>query len=60
MTRYFFWKNRGSKNFPLFELIYCVEDKLKLLEDREKISKIEDSPLKNQADGQPINESKMQ
>jgi len=32
-----------------------IEDKLKLSEDRGQISKIEDSPLKNQADGQPIN-----
>ena len=28
---------------------------MNLLEDREKISKIGDSPLKNQADGQPTN-----
>jgi len=27
---------------------------LKLSEDKGQISKIEDSPLKNQADGQPI------
>jgi len=33
-----------------------IEDKLNLSEDRELISKIEDSPLKNQADGQPIHE----
>jgi len=30
-----------------------IEDKLNLSEDRGQISKIEDSPLKNQADGQP-------
>jgi len=30
------------------------EDKLNLSEDRGHISKIEDSPLKNQVDGQPI------
>jgi len=30
-----------------------IEDKLDLSEDRGQISKIEDSPLKNQADGQP-------
>lgn len=29
-----------------------IEDKLDLSEDREQILKIEDSPLKNQADGQ--------
>jgi len=31
-----------------------IEDKLNLSEDRGQISKIEDSPLKNQADGQPM------
>jgi len=30
-----------------------IEDKLNLSEDRGQILKIEDSPLKNQADGQP-------
>jgi len=30
-----------------------MEDKLNLSEEREHISKIENSPLKNQADGQP-------
>jgi len=30
-----------------------IEDKLNLSEDRGQISNIEDSPLKNQADGQP-------
>jgi len=30
-----------------------IEDKLNLSEDRGQIPKIEDSPLKNQADGQP-------
>jgi len=30
-----------------------IEDKFNLSEDRGQISKIEDSPLKNQADGQP-------
>ena len=30
-----------------------IEDKLKLSEDRGQISKVKDSPLKNQADGQP-------
>jgi len=30
-----------------------IEDKLNLSEDRGQISKIEDSPLKNQVDGQP-------
>jgi len=29
-----------------------IEDKLNLSEDRGQISKVEDSPLKNQADGQ--------
>jgi len=40
-----FWKNRGQ--------FLKTEYKLKLSEDRGQISKIEDSPLKNQADGQP-------
>jgi len=31
-----------------------IEDKLNLPENRGQISKIEDSPLKNQADDQPI------
>jgi hypothetical protein len=30
-----------------------IEDKLRLSEDRGQIPKIEDSPLKNQADGHP-------
>jgi len=30
-----------------------IEDELNLSEDRVQISKIEDSPLKNQADGHP-------
>jgi len=30
-----------------------IEDKLNLSEERGQISKIEDSPLKNQADSQP-------
>jgi len=30
-----------------------IEDKLNLSEDRGQIPKIEESPLKNQADGQP-------
>jgi len=33
-----------------------IEVKLKLSEDREQILKIEDSPLKNQADGQLIHD----
>jgi len=33
-----------------------IEDKLYLSEDRGQIQKIEDSPLKNQADGQPTSE----
>jgi len=34
-----------------------IEDKLNLSEDRGQISKIEDSPLKNQADGRPTHAS---
>jgi hypothetical protein len=30
-----------------------IEDKFRLSEDRGQIPKIEDSPLKNQADGHP-------
>jgi len=41
-----FYKNRGQ--------FLKIEDKLKLSEDRGQTSKIEDSPLKNQADGQPM------
>jgi len=32
-----------------------IEDKLNLSEDKGQISKTEDSPLRNHADGQPSN-----
>jgi len=35
------------------DILTKLEDRIHLSEDREQISKIEDSPLKNQADGQP-------
>jgi len=47
VTRYFFENIEDQKNF-------YQEDKLKLSKNRGQISKIEGSPLKNQADGQPI------
>ena len=45
MKKRYFNQNRGQ--------FMKIEDKLKLSEERGQISIIEDSPLKNQSDGQP-------